>query len=284
LPSAPRDYRKNCFATIGTTGPQIIPDSSSEKPHPAAISSKIVGKSGTVTVLRLTGEEMSAKVKSAESMSDKSSDCLESSARMPIGVGSVSPCFVAGSLIVTARGEVPVEEIVAGDQVLTRDRGYRTVRWAGGRHLSSGDLMQMPDLRPIRIKKGSLGSGLPVRDLLVSPQHRMLITREITHLGTEGEVLVAAANLCGEPGIGIDGCTDVTYHHILFDAHEIICADGAWSESFLPRADALGGLDSRQYSEILRIFPELATQSGCNRFVAAREFAVPHPVKVPLAA
>lgn len=211
-------------------------------------------------------------------------DSTSPSARKAKGTGAVSPCFTAGSMIATSRGEVPVEKIVAGDLVLTRDRGYRAVRWAGGRALSAKDLTQMPDLRPIRIEKGSLGSGLPVRDLLVSPQHRILLTQEITHLGTEGEVLVTAADLCCEPGIGVDDCTEVSYHHILFDAHEIICADGAWSESFLPRAEALGGLHSRQYAEILRIFPELATQDGCARFVAAREFAVPQPVKVPLAA
>src|SRR6056297_1430822 len=41
------------------------------------------------------------------------------------------PCFVAGTLIKTPLGDVPVEQLQAGDLVITQDHGAQPVRWAG---------------------------------------------------------------------------------------------------------------------------------------------------------
>ena len=49
----------------------------------------------------------------------------------------------------------------------------------------------------------------------------------------------------------------VTYHHIMFDQHEIITANGTQSESYLPGAYSLPGLDIAAREELFAIFPEL---------------------------
>ena len=46
-------------------------------------------------------------------------------------IENVIPCFTPGTLIATPQGEVPVEELKAGDQIITRDNGIQEIRWTG---------------------------------------------------------------------------------------------------------------------------------------------------------
>ena len=61
------------------------------------------------------------------------------------------PCFTAGTCIRTPRGEVPVETLKLGDQVLTLDNGPQEIRWIGKRSLGSRELLAQPELKPICI-------------------------------------------------------------------------------------------------------------------------------------
>ena len=197
-----------------------------------------------------------------------------------------TPCFTAGTEIATHRGPVPIEDLCAGDRVLTRDNGYRPIRWIGARRFDADMLAAYPELQPVRIPAGALGAGCPARNIVVSPQHRMLLTgAEAIRLAGESEILLAAADLIGL-GVAAPAPLDaVIYFHILFDAHEIVWANGCWSESFLPEAAALEGLHSAQRREILTIFPELATSDGQAAFGLARTAFVPAaPVPVRVAA
>lgn len=193
------------------------------------------------------------------------------------------PCFTPGTRIVTRRGEVAVETLVAGDEVLTLDGGFRPLVWTGKRDLSAADLLAQPALRPIRIAAGSLGNGLPVRDMLVSPQHRMLMAgHRAEMLFGDAEVLVAAKHLVGMAGVEPVLRRGVTYVHIMFDRHEIVCADGAWSESFQPSRRMVGGMGAAQAAEILALFPELAAKDIAFR--SARLSLKAHEARVLLAA
>lgn len=180
----------------------------------------------------------------------------------------VIACFTPGTQILTERGEVPVELLQPGDRVMTRDHGLQPVRWAGRRDLSQIELLARPEFLPVRICQGALGAGLPERDMAVSPQHRMLVASHRTELlfGV-GEVLVAALHMVGLPGIDRSVVSGVSYIHLMFDRHEIILADGTWSESFQPGAATLEAMDEAQREEILELFQEL-DQSGA--YPAAR--------------
>ncbi|NGM46659.1 hypothetical protein G5B31_14050 [Rhodobacter sp. SGA-6-6] len=171
----------------------------------------------------------------------------------------IVPCFTPGTLIATDRGEVRVEKLREGDRVLTRDSGYQEIRWIGRRDLSADELAAAPQLNPVRIRKGALGLNLPERDLVVSPQHRMLITGSRAELlFGEQEVLVAATHLAGRPGIAQEDAADgVGYIHLLFDRHEIVRANGAWSESYQPGALTLAGMEDDLRRELLTLFPDL---------------------------
>lgn len=173
-------------------------------------------------------------------------------------IEQVIACFTPGTLVLTDAGERPIELIEEGDLVLTRDNGFQPVRWVGRRDLSQRQLAAEPRFNPIRFAAGSLGEGLPRKEMLVSPQHRMLVSGPRAELlFGEHEVLVAATHMVGLSGIERVMPREVSYIHLLFDQHEIILANGAWSESFQPGAATLGGLEEAQRAEVLALFPNL---------------------------
>ncbi|AWD20343.1 Hint domain-containing protein [Fuscovulum blasticum] len=175
------------------------------------------------------------------------------------GQGSaMSPCFTRGTLIATPRGEIPAEHLRAGDRVVTRDNGIQEIRWAARNALGAAQLLLNAHLQPVLIAAGALGNGLPERDLLVSPNHRVLVAgdRSLLHFD-DPEVLVAAKHLVGTPGVQAVTSVGLTYVHFLFDRHEVVLSNGAWTESFQPTDFSLKGLGNAQRSEILELFPAL---------------------------
>jgi hypothetical protein len=197
-------------------------------------------------------------------------------------------CFTAGTLIRTRTGDVAVDHLRVGNEVLTRDRGYRPIRWIGSCKLDCSDLGADPRLRPIRIRADALGDGLPDRDLLVSPQHRMLIASKIArNMFGSDEVLVAAKQLLPMKGIEIaQDVAEVSYWHFLCDDHEIVIANGALSETLYTGKQALRSVGPEARREIFSLFPELRSPDfqpkGARPFIKgrkARELACRHARK-----
>ncbi|MEO5614622.1 MAG: Hint domain-containing protein, partial [Cypionkella sp.] len=198
-------------------------------------------------------------------------------------IEKVIPCFTPGVMITTDRGHVAVEDLCAGDLLLTRDHGLQPIRWIGSRKLGLGDLITHPHLQPVKIGQGALGNGLPLRDTLVSPQHRMLIEGALPEmLFGETEVLVAATHLIALPGIAQILSPGVTYIHVLLEHHEIICANGAWTESFQPAERMLDAMEDGPRAEIAELFPELMLDHA--DYPAARLTLKAHEAKVLLSA
>ncbi len=133
-------------------------------------------------------------------------------------------CFVRGTAITTPDGSCAVEALKIGDLVTTADGSQRPIRWIGHRSLAAPFLANNRKAAPIRFRAGSLGDGLPVRDLFVSPEHAMFL---------DG-VLVPARCLVNGDGITQDHSLDqIDYFHIELDTHDILLAEGAPSESYL---------------------------------------------------
>lgn len=145
------------------------------------------------------------------------------------------------------------------------------------------DFARNPHLKPILIKAGSLGNGLPERDTLYSPNHRLLINNEKTALFfDEREVLVAAKHLVGAPGVHDVDVMGTTYIHFMFDHHEVVLSNGSWTESFQPGDMSLKGVGDAQRSEILELFPELRTKEGIQDYQSARRSLKKHEAKLLL--
>jgi len=186
-------------------------------------------------------------------------------------IENIVPCFTPGTRILTVKGEIAVEKIKTGDKVVTRDNGVQEVRWIGKKPLNGRLLIENPHLRPVLVKKGALGRGVPERDMMVSANHRMLVANDQTSLlFEEREVLVAAKHLINGNGIQQVDSVGVSYIHLMFDAHEVVLADGAWSESFQPGDYSLKGIGNAQRNEIFELFPELRQSHGRKNYVSAR--------------
>lgn len=184
-------------------------------------------------------------------------------------ISDAVPCFTPGSVIQTPSGGVPVEEIEVGDAVMTLDHGVQQVRWVGRRDLTGVELAAHPEFNPVEISAGALGAELPWRTMRVSPQHRMLVRGAYAEmLFGEREVLAAALYLVNDRSIRRLRPKGVSYIHLMFDRHEIICADGSWTESFQPGDLTLAAMNRAQRAEILALFPH--ADHAVLQFSAAR--------------
>lgn len=186
-------------------------------------------------------------------------------------------CFTPGTLIATPKGEIAVENLRIGDKVITRDNGLQEIRWMGGKEMGWHDFAANPHLKPVLVKAGSLGNDLPERDMMLSPNHRLLVANDRTALYfDEHEVLVAAKHLIGGKGIQQVNSVGTTYFHFMFDQHEVVLSNGAWTESFQPGDYTLKGLGNAQRTEVFELFPELKTVAGVEAYQAARKTLKKH--------
>jgi Ca2+-binding RTX toxin-like protein len=173
-------------------------------------------------------------------------------------------CFTPGTLIATPRGARRIEDLAPGDLVVTRDHGLQPVRWIGQRTVAAEGRFA-----PIRLRPGTL-MGLE-RDLVVSPQHRMLFQGYRAQLlFGDSEVLVPALHLVDGKAVTRDEGGEVTYVHLLFDQHEVIFAEGTATESFHPGDIGLSALDGAAREELFALFPELRSSPGSYGDTARR--------------
>jgi len=193
----------------------------------------------------------------------------------------VMPCFTPGTLIATPQGERLVEDLEVGDRVITRDNGIQQIRWIGRKELTGFQLARKPHLKPVLIQQGALGKNLPEHDLLVSPNHRVLVANDKTSLYfEEREVLAAAKHLTGLDGVDEVDTLGVTYIHMMFDTHEVVLSNGAWTESFQPGDLSLRGIGDEQRQEIFELFPELEHAEGLEAYGAARRSLKKHEAQL----
>jgi hypothetical protein len=141
-----------------------------------------------------------------------------------IDTGSFIVCFLAGTRIATPTGETPVETLAVGDLVLTADGRAAPVKWVGIQTVAT--LFADP-LRafPIRITAGALGPNLPLRDLLVSPDHALFLDGALVQAGA----LVNGSTIVRETAMP----ERFTWFHVELDDHALILAEGVPAETFV---------------------------------------------------
>jgi hypothetical protein len=131
-------------------------------------------------------------------------------------------CYAAGTRILTAAGEVPVERLRAGDLVATlNDFGLAPIRWVGHRRIDLARHPGRPAATPIRIRAHAFASGRPHRDLLLSPDHAVFV---------DGALIPVRALLNGLT-IVREEVESVTYYHLELDRHDVLLAEGLPAES-----------------------------------------------------
>ncbi|MEL6960454.1 MAG: Hint domain-containing protein [Pseudomonadota bacterium] len=173
-------------------------------------------------------------------------------------------CFAPGTLIDTPAGPRPVEQLRVGDLITTQDQGPRPIVWMRS---NSQPLGGAPfDARPVLISKGALGPGRPTDDLIVSPQHRVLVGPQQLGQFFATEVLVPAKALTSLPGIRhMLGKQEITWIHFACEAHHITTSNGCQTETLLLGPMVLNGLSRAEQEALQRIFrPFSASKAALN--------------------
>lgn len=166
-------------------------------------------------------------------------------------------CFTPGIMIETAIGPLAIETLTVGDMIKTKDNGFQPIRWIGKTTVKGSGRFA-----PVKITKNTLRNQT---DIWVSQQHRFLIKdwRAQLLFGMD-EVLITAKSMINDHSIMIDPTDEVTYIHLMFDAHQIIFAAGIETESFHPGQTILDSMECGVRDEIIALFPELEVDDGLS--------------------
>ncbi|MEQ6204047.1 Hint domain-containing protein [Sulfitobacter sp. HNIBRBA2951] len=177
-------------------------------------------------------------------------------------------CFAPGTLIQGPDGEVAVETLEIGQQILTASGQVCEVLWLGRQTVQPGHSAVPAALEPVRLRKGALGGGLPHSDLIVTADHGMVIDDMIINAGS----LVNGPTIEWVPAAELP--PRMTYYHIETAQHDVILANGAPTETFI---DYVGRQSFDNYQEYVdlygyeRMIPEMT-----HRRISARRLLPPH--------
>jgi len=176
-------------------------------------------------------------------------------------------CFMPGTLIATPDGERAIETLAIGDIVSTHDGGAAPIRWIGRNTVSMVFADKLRTL-PIRVMAGALGENVPARDLLVSPDHALLV----------GGVLVQAGALVNDVTILRETNVPSTfvYYHVELADHALILAEGAPAETFIDNVDRMAFDNWEEHERLYGAAPGLV-EMDLPRAKAARQ--VPQHVR-----
>lgn len=164
----------------------------------------------------------------------------------------VAGALARGTRIALADGrQAPVETLRPGDAVITRDHGAQILRWTGSVRLRAEG-----GFAPVTVLPGTMGNPGP---LTVSPHHRLfLYRRDARTMAGAAELLVQARHLVDGVSILRREGGFVDYHALVFDAHEVIYAEGVPCESLMVCPATLTRLPEDLAAPLRRAFPGLS--------------------------
>lgn len=140
-------------------------------------------------------------------------------------------CFMPGTSIAVPGGEAKVETLRPGDLVMTAAGEAKAVRWIG-RQTVSRVFADPLRVLPVRVKAGALGENVPCRDLLISPDHAVLVDGVLVQAGA----LVNGSSIVRESDVP----QVYTYYHVELDDHSLILAENVAAETFIDNVNRLG--------------------------------------------
>ena len=143
-----------------------------------------------------------------------------------VAAGGIPACYCRGTLILTDRGEVPVEALAIGDTVVTASGEHRPIKWIGHNTVDCRHHADLAAILPIRVQAEAFGPGLPASDLWLSPGHAICVD-------LIGEGLVRIGDLVNGATISQEQVDRVEYWHVELDSHDLLMAQGMPAESYI---------------------------------------------------
>ncbi len=126
--------------------------------------------------------------------------------------------IAAGSMVLTLRGAVAVEDLQIGERIITRN---------GARSLRALECEAVTDLAVVRIAPGALGHDRPEVELTVPAGQQVFLRdwRAQAIYGTR-EAMIPAARLVDGEFLRAEQAGELRLFRLAFDRPEIIYADG----------------------------------------------------------
>lgn len=188
---------------------------------------------------------------------------------IPLSLIDIDPppfCFAKGAMIETPRGYRAVESLAAGDLVLTEDGRSVPVAWIGRSSYPAARARREDRLRPVHVRAHAFGPGLPERELVLSPQHRIVVEGPACELlfGME-RAFVIARHLPAHMAEMPDPHDEVVYFHLLLSEHEILRANGLPCESLQPARRMIEALSTAAEESLLGVLSALGMDGMLQR-------------------
>ncbi len=158
-------------------------------------------------------------------------------------------CYAAETRIAVPGGEAPIASLAIGDLVITATGAARPIKWIGRRSYAGRFLQANPRALPIRIHAGALGARVPHRDLLVSPEHAMLI---------DGLLIPAGCLVNGVSIVQDTACQRIDYIHLELESHDVILAEGTPSETFVDDNSRMTFQNAQEFAALYPDAPAVA--------------------------
>ena len=152
-----------------------------------------------------------------------------------------APCYCRGTLILTPRGEVRIEDLAIGDMAVTVSGEAKPIKWIGRRSYGGQFITGNRAVLPIKVRAGALAPDIPVRDLWVSPRHALLLDGVFV----PAELLVNAQTI-----LQAEAVEQVDYFHLEFEEHEVILAEGAPAESYVEYDNRRGFHNAHEFAAL----------------------------------
>jgi hypothetical protein len=208
-------------------GMTLIIRKSSDRPAPASLARRhfmgiVAAGAGRLSTIAISSALLASTSKSADAMGIFRDDWQHDHDHR----GHDHNCFGRGTLILTAHGEVPIEDLAIGELVMTTS-GALPVRWVGRRTIRrNASASWHPSVMPIRVSRFAIDDQTPQRDLYLSQGHCLLI---------DG-VLIPVKHLVNEGSIAFDDdaktSETIEYFCVELDTHQVIFAEGMAAETF----------------------------------------------------
>lgn len=142
---------------------------------------------------------------------------------------------------------MPVEALTEGDMICTAlGNGAMSAGWIGRRRVECDAHPAPHRVWPARIRAGAFEQGLPVLDLLLSPDHALYLN----------DALIPVERLANGRSIVQVPVSSVTYYHVELPTHDVLFAEGVSTKSYLEVGDrsnfANGGAGTRLHVDLPR--------------------------------
>ncbi|MDI2090813.1 Hint domain-containing protein [Commensalibacter oyaizuii] len=143
----------------------------------------------------------------------------------------ITKCFLTGTNILTPTGEVTVESLSVGDEVVALKDGQQVSKrivWIGSMNVNVNGYEHKDALYPVRIKAHAFGLNQPCRDLLVTPEHTIYV---------DGGLIPARMLVNGRSIIIDNTMESFTVYHVETEEHSILLSENLTTESYLNTDD-----------------------------------------------